>query len=195
MHKWWWPQCTLQHGRTVWQWTGQARRLQDGLDTLLAYVTGIKPRGSIGSLPERGAQAHRIKPVHVSVPDPCLGQGIPCSGTLLWVARSLLGGVRIPSKGPGMLTWGSRTVRTGVRCFLVEVRSNWLHPGIYHLFWPGGAPGAVHAVWSGAVYRAARDCRTGTVPSYCSKGYPWFRVPTCGNNVHAKFFDVPIMGL
>jgi hypothetical protein len=22
----------LQHGRTVWQWTGQARRLQDGLD-------------------------------------------------------------------------------------------------------------------------------------------------------------------
>jgi hypothetical protein len=40
----------------------------------LAYVMGNKPRGSIGSPPERGgAQAHRIKPVHVSVPDPCLG--------------------------------------------------------------------------------------------------------------------------
>jgi hypothetical protein len=26
-------------------------------------------------------------------------------------------------------------------------------------------------VGSGAVHRAARDCRTGTVPSYCSKGY------------------------
>jgi hypothetical protein len=90
----------------------------------LAYVMGIKPRGSIGSPPERGAQAHRIKPRHVSVPDPCLGQGIPCSGTLLWVARSLLGGVRTPSKGPDMLTWGSRTMRTGVRCFLMEVRSN-----------------------------------------------------------------------
>jgi hypothetical protein len=46
----------------------------------LAYVTGNKPRGSIGSPPERGAQAHRIKPGHVSVPDPCLGQGIPYPG-------------------------------------------------------------------------------------------------------------------
>jgi hypothetical protein len=28
----------------------------------LAYVTGYKPRGSNGSLPGRGAQAHRIRP-------------------------------------------------------------------------------------------------------------------------------------
>jgi hypothetical protein len=41
-----------------------------------------------------------IKPGHVSVPDPCLGQGIPCLGTSLWVARTLLGGIRTPSKGP-----------------------------------------------------------------------------------------------
>jgi hypothetical protein len=27
-----WAQCTLQRGRTVWQWNGQARRLQGGLD-------------------------------------------------------------------------------------------------------------------------------------------------------------------
>jgi hypothetical protein len=30
----------------------------------------------------------------------------------------------------------------------------------------------------GTVYRATRDSRAGTVPSYCSKGYPCFRVPT-----------------
>jgi hypothetical protein len=51
----------------------------------LAYVTGNKPRGSIGSPPERGAQVHKIKPGHVLVPDPCLGQDIPCPGTSLWV--------------------------------------------------------------------------------------------------------------
>jgi hypothetical protein len=28
-----WAQCTSQHGRTVWQWNGQAHRMQDGLDT------------------------------------------------------------------------------------------------------------------------------------------------------------------
>jgi hypothetical protein len=31
---------------------------------------------------------------------------------------------------------------------------------------------------SGVVHRATRDSHAGTVPSYCSKGYPWFRVPT-----------------
>jgi hypothetical protein len=39
----------------------------------LAYVTGNKPRGCIRSPLERGAQAHRIKPGHMLVPDPCLG--------------------------------------------------------------------------------------------------------------------------
>jgi hypothetical protein len=29
----------------------------------------------------------------------------------------------------------------------------------------------------GTVYRATRDNRAGTMPSYCSKGYPCFRVP------------------
>jgi hypothetical protein len=32
-------------------------------------------------------------------------------------------------------------------------------------------------VGSGAVLRAARERRTGTASSYCSKGYPWCRVP------------------
>jgi hypothetical protein len=79
----------------------------------LAYVTGNKPRGSIESPPERGAQAHRIKPGHVSVPNPCLGQVIPCPGTSLWVAQTLLEGIRTPSKGPDTLTWESQTVFGG----------------------------------------------------------------------------------
>jgi hypothetical protein len=36
---------------------------------LLAYITGDSPRGSIGPPPERGVEAHWIKPWHVSVPD------------------------------------------------------------------------------------------------------------------------------
>jgi hypothetical protein len=76
----------------------------------LSYITGNKPRGSIGSLPERGVQVHRIKPGHVSVLYPSLGQGIPCPVTSLWVARTLLGGIRTPSKGPDTLTWESQTI-------------------------------------------------------------------------------------
>jgi hypothetical protein len=33
-------------------------------------------------------------------------------------------------------------------------------------------------VRSGAIYHATRDSRVGTASSYCSKGYPCFRVPT-----------------
>jgi hypothetical protein len=82
----------------------------------LAYVTGNKTCGSIGSPPEWGAHAHRIKPRNVSVLDPCLGQGISCPRTSLWVARILLGGIRTPSKGPSTLTWESRTVFGGPGC-------------------------------------------------------------------------------
>jgi hypothetical protein len=77
---------------------------------LLAYVTSNKPRGSIGSPPERGAQAHRINPGHVSVPDPCLGQGIPYPGTSMWVALTLLRGVRTSPKGSGLLAWEPWTI-------------------------------------------------------------------------------------
>ena len=38
----------------------------------LAYVTGSRPRGSIGSLPERGVGAHAVWSRHVSAPDPRL---------------------------------------------------------------------------------------------------------------------------
>jgi hypothetical protein len=33
-------------------------------------------------------------------------------------------------------------------------------------------------VGSGTIYRATRDSRACTMPSYCSKGYPYFRVLT-----------------
>jgi hypothetical protein len=33
-------------------------------------------------------------------------------------------------------------------------------------------------VGSGAIYHATKGSRMGTVPSYCSKGYPCFRVLT-----------------
>jgi hypothetical protein len=38
----------------------------------LAYVTGDSPRGSIEPPPERGVEAHWIKPGHMTVPDPRL---------------------------------------------------------------------------------------------------------------------------
>jgi hypothetical protein len=40
------------------------------------------------------------------------------------VARTLLRGIWTPSKGPGMLTWGSRAIIGGL-VPLAEVRFNW----------------------------------------------------------------------
>jgi hypothetical protein len=38
----------------------------------LAYVTGSRPRGSIGSSPERGAGTYSVWSGHVSALEPCL---------------------------------------------------------------------------------------------------------------------------
>jgi hypothetical protein len=66
------------------QWNGQAARLicnkcrdhaaQRPYVRLrpLAYVTGSRPRGTIGALPKRGAEAHVVWSGHVSAPDPRL---------------------------------------------------------------------------------------------------------------------------
>jgi hypothetical protein len=72
----------------------------------LAYVTGNKPCGHIRPSAERGAEALRIEPGHASIPDPCLGYGTPSPGTLLWVVRSSLDGVRTLSNGSGLLYFG-----------------------------------------------------------------------------------------
>jgi hypothetical protein len=73
----------------------------------LAYVTGNMPRGSIRPLTEWGAEALRIEPGHTSTPDPCLSHGTSSLGTLLWVVRSSLGGVRTLSNGSRLLYFGS----------------------------------------------------------------------------------------
>jgi hypothetical protein len=53
--------------------------------------------------PSRGAEEPRIEPGHASTPDPCLGYDTSFPGTLLWVVRIPLGGVRTPSNGFGPL--------------------------------------------------------------------------------------------
>jgi hypothetical protein len=97
----------------------------------LAYVTGNKTRGSIGSPPERGAQVHKIKARTRVSTGPLLRPRYPLSRDLVMGDPDLTrGGIRTPSKGPGTLLGspgpysGVRVVRTGFQCFLVEVRSN-----------------------------------------------------------------------
>jgi hypothetical protein len=66
------------------QWNGQAARLTHNKCRVraaqrpyvrlhpVAYVTGSRPRGSIESPPERGAESYAVWPGHVSAPDPRL---------------------------------------------------------------------------------------------------------------------------
>jgi hypothetical protein len=98
-------------------------------------------------------------------------------GTFLWVARTLHRGSKHARGGSGPCP-EVRSVRPVVRYFPMGVQTLCWYPGIYRLIRPRGGPGAVHVVGSSAVHHATRDSRTCTVSSYCSKGYPWFRVPT-----------------
>jgi hypothetical protein len=110
----------------------------------LAYVTGNKPRGSSGSPPERGAQAHRIRPDTGQYRTLAYARVSPVWD--LVVAWTLPGGIWTPSKGPGTLTWESRTVIGGPGCAYrgpVLPRGGPVqltHPGMYYLFSPHGAP-------------------------------------------------------
>jgi hypothetical protein len=70
--------------------------------------------------------------------------GSPLSWDLV-VARTLLGGIWTPSKGPDMLTWESRAIIGGRGCaYRGPVLSRGgpvqlIHPRMYHLFSPCGA--------------------------------------------------------
>ena len=148
----------------------------------LAYVTGRGPHGGIGSPPGRGAEAYRMGSGHMSAPDPSLVLHQGLSFSCLGIPRPYrgrsgphVGGVRTPSHGPDLHTWWSRTSPGGPGCIH---RGPPLSHGVYRLLWPCGGPGATHVEGSGVVHRATRDSHAGTVPSYCSKGYPCFRVPT-----------------
>jgi hypothetical protein len=64
----------------------------------------------------------------------------------LVVARTLLGGIWTPSKGPDMLTWESQVVIGGPGCAYMGPMLphggpvQLIHHGMYHLFSPRGAP-------------------------------------------------------
>jgi hypothetical protein len=183
------------------QWNGQAARLirnkcrgcaaQRTYVRLrpLAYVTGSWPRGSIESPPERGAEAYTTWSGHVSAPDPRLAlikawvSFVPESRDPDVSAWTPHWGVWKPSQGSGLHPWRSWTLPGGPA--YIYRGSAPSHGGSNSLMmpWsilplrPRGAPGAVHVVGLGAVYHATRDSRVGTASSYCSKGYPCFRVP------------------
>jgi hypothetical protein len=107
------------------QWSGQAARLirnkcrgradkrpYIGLRPL-AYVMGSGPHGSIGSPPERGAEAYTAWPGHVSAPDPRL---VLIKVWVLFVPES-----RDPAvSGPDPTQRGPRPI-PGVRFMPVEV--------------------------------------------------------------------------
>jgi hypothetical protein len=155
---------------------------------------GSRPRGSIGSLPERGSEVYMVWSGHVSALDPRLAL---IKAWVFFVPESwdpTEGGPDPTQRGPGPVP-GVRPVPMEVQdparrsgpdmqgsgTFQRWVRTHRRFLGGYCLPWPRGDPGAVHVVGSGTVYRATRDSHAGTVPSYCSKGYPCFRVPTIGN--------------
>jgi hypothetical protein len=91
----------------------------------LAYVTGSKPRGSIGSPPERGAQVHRIKPSHVSVPDPCFGLGIPVPGPRYGWSGPYSGGSRLHPRDPSRYLGVPDRIRGSGLCVQGSGTSSW----------------------------------------------------------------------
>jgi hypothetical protein len=103
--------------------------------------------------------------------------GVPPSRDLD-VVRTLLGGTWGPSEGPDMPSWEFRTVFEGPGCayrgpvFLCGGPNPMMHPGVYYLSLPRGAPRPAHVVRSGTVLRVARRRRTCSASLYCCRGYP-----------------------
>jgi hypothetical protein len=62
--------------------------------------------GRIRPSAKRGAEVLRIELGHVSIPDPCQGYDTSSPGTLFWVVRSPLDGVRTLPNGSGLLYFG-----------------------------------------------------------------------------------------
>jgi hypothetical protein len=104
----------------------------------LSYVTGGRPRGSIGSLPVWGAEAYTTWPGHVSAPDPCLGLIKARVLPLLGSRDSVCDGAPVgawpgppppPPEGSGTSPWGLVCTCGGSGPRL-EVRS--VYPGVRH---------------------------------------------------------------
>jgi hypothetical protein len=97
--------------------------------------------------------SHQAGPGHVSALDPCLSKG--------WVLSAS------ESRGPAV---GSPVLRR-------EVWDPSRRPGS-HFPWPCGDPGVIHVAGQRVVCHATRGSCASIASSYCSKGYPCFRVPT-----------------
>jgi hypothetical protein len=88
------------------------------------------------------------------------------------VVRTLFRGTWGPSEGPDMPSWESRAIIGGPGCtyrgpvFLRGGLVPMIHPGVYHLLSPRGAPRSAHVVGSGAVHRVARRRRMCTASLY-----------------------------
>jgi hypothetical protein len=134
----------------------------------LAYVTGHKPRGSNGFLPERGAQGKAWTRVST---EPLLKPGSSPSRDLA-KARTLLGGTWGLPEGPGVPSWEPRTCMHRGPVPYCGGLDPMMHPGMYYLPLPRGAFRPAHVVGSGAVLRVTWRCCTCTSPSYYRRGYP-----------------------
>jgi hypothetical protein len=130
----------------------------------LAYVTGHGPRGSSGSLPERGAQGRAGTRVSTG---PLLKPGSSPSRV-----RALLGGTWGLPEGPDMPSWELRTCTHRGPVSYCGGPDPMMHPGMYYLSLPRGAFRPAHVVGSGAVLRVTWRRHTCTAPSYCRRGYP-----------------------
>jgi hypothetical protein len=92
---------------------------------------------------QQGGQAARPLRINAETARP---RGLTLGSARWLMSRTLLGGIWTPSKGPGMLTWESRTVIGGPGCAYrgsVLPRGGpvqLIHPGMYHFFSPRGAP-------------------------------------------------------
>jgi hypothetical protein len=113
----------------------------------LAYVTSLKPRGSSGSPPERGAWGKAWTRVSTG---PLLASG-SCPSRDLAKARTLLGGTWGPPEGPDMYSWELRTRTHRGPVSLCGGLDPIMHPGMYYLSSPRGALRPAHVVGSGVV--------------------------------------------
>jgi hypothetical protein len=89
----------------------------------LAYVTGSRPRGSIGSPPERGAEAYTVRSGQVSAPDP---RPALIKAWVFFVPESrdpAVSGLDPTQRGPGLVP--------GVRFAPVEVLDLTQGSGLY----------------------------------------------------------------
>jgi hypothetical protein len=89
----------------------------------LAYVTGSRPRGSIGSPPERGVEAYTVWSGHVSAPDPRLALIKAWVFFVLESRDPAVSGLDPTQRGPGPVP--------GVRLVPVEVLDITLRSGLY----------------------------------------------------------------